>query len=179
MKRFGPIFWLVIVILLSIWLLNRLEAWQERQLLIQGEHIPGATVEVMLVGYEEENYPGKGEEEYERVGCNDVLVPVTIPASSPRLASVLLALSRMNPSSGELHNPMNEKGLVVESVEKRDGVLQVSLVGDPQFGGLCDTPRVKGQIEETIKLHTDEEFVMLLNGDEKEYRCMGEGRGCK
>ena len=136
--------------------------------------------EVLLVGYDGEQFPGvEASGSFLRVGCNDALIPVEIPVVSTRLQSVLAALSQLEAPEG-LYNPIKEKGLSFMRLdEKRGGKAIVYLSGSPLLGGICDTPRLKAQIEETIRLYTDD-FEIWLNGSAREYQCLGDESGlCK
>lgn len=169
---FRSLLWLLLVILLSAGALAMLNRCEERQAVEQGDQMMGSAT-VMLVAYEGET--GTGTEldgdlsHYERVGCKDILVPYEIPVVSKRLKSVLAALGTYNPPLG-LHNPLRDARLVVEDVETqgRSAVL-VELAGEPQLGGVCDTPRLKAQLEKTVVLY-EEKFVIRLNGSEEAYK---------
>ena len=181
-QKSSSIFWLLIVIVLSAVVLSKLEDWQNGRPPAQ-EVILNTTATVMLVAYEGEvieRSDGVAMAGYENedfaverieVGCEDVLVPVRIPVVSTRLKSILNSLSRYEPSQG-LHNSTNEKGISVKHVSggKGENVI-VDFVGNPELGGTCDADRLKGQIEETVRLY-EEGAQIRLNGSEEDYECM-------
>lgn len=181
MKRgFSTILWLLIVISLSAVLLNFLERREERQEYQSLEEKPRA--KVMLIAYEGDQFPGVEQSgSYLRVGCADMLVPFDIPVVSTRLPSVLQALTQFEPPTG-LHNPLHEKGIAFIGLQEDEkGRAVISLEGHPTFGGICDTPRFKAQIEETLALYLQKQkFEIRLNSDAKAYRCIGDLSGkCK
>lgn len=181
MKRgFLTLLWLLLVIVLSAVLLSFLERQQERQEYQASEEKPKA--EVFLIAYEGGQFPGLEQSgSYLRVGCADMLVPYDIPVTSPRLPSVLTALTRYEPPPG-LHNPLQEKGITFRELQEDEkGRMVVFIEGKPSFGGICDTPRFKAQFEGTLKLYLQKKkFEIRLNGDAKAYRCIDDLSGrCK
>jgi len=132
---------------------------------------------VMLIAYEGEPFPGIEQSgSYLRLGCRDMLVPQEIPVVSRRFPSVLTALASFEPPQG-LHNPLKEQGILFrELTEDARGKTIIFLEGHPSFGGICDTPRFKGQLEETVKLYA-KKFEIRLNGEEAHYRCIDDLSG--
>lgn len=177
-RSFRTLFWLLAVLLLSAFVLNFLERREERQEYQSLEEKPKAMA--MLIAYEGEEFPGVEQSgSYLKVGCQDMLVPYDIPVVATRLPSVLTALTQFEPPEG-LHNPLQEKGITFKELQEDEtGRTIVLLEGQPSFGGICDTPRFKAQIEETLKLYV-KKFEIRLNGDAKAYRCIGDLSGnCK
>lgn len=168
--------WLISVVVLSAVALSLLEQWEEKKI-TEEEDVIRSTASVFLVVYGDEEKDELGDlSEYDRVGCEDILVPYEIPVVSKRLKSVLSALSEFEPPRG-LNNPFREKELSVVDVQGRGHKSTIiSFAGEPQLGGFCDTPRLKGQIESTVSLY-EEDFVIRLNGSEEEYECLGDVRG--
>lgn len=168
---FQQIIWVIVVVVLSAVVLAKLEQWEERRVPDAAPDVQ-KTAFIFLVGYAGEEFPGsENSESYQKVGCDDALIGYEIPVVSRRLASVLNALSIFDPPDG-LHNPMKDKQMRSAGVEERPrGTVVVDLIGDPKFGGLCDSKRLKGQIEETIGLYT-ENAEILLNGSADEFTCM-------
>jgi hypothetical protein len=78
------------------------------------------------------------------------------------------------------YNALWQSKLAVEKIQSRDGVTtEVWLKGSTQSGGVCDDPRIKAQIEYTIK-RLKPKFKIFLNGTESNYRCLGDMSGeCK
>ena len=175
--KYASLIWLVAVVVLSAITLTLLEDWEERKAseVINGE---GLEATVMLIAYEGETFEGmnNADEPYIVIGCEDRLVPYDIPVISLRLKSVLSGLSAFQPPEG-LHNPMREKQLSIASVSelpRRKTI--INFAGEPKLGGNCDTPRLKAQIEATIRLYEDD-YELQLNGSFDEYTCIGDGRG--
>lgn len=171
--------WLVAVIVLSAAALTMLDRFEEDQ---NVPTVPDAPrrASVMLVVYAGEEVPGgRDPAEFKKVGCEDLLVPYEIDVSSSRLKSVLHALSEFEPPDG-YYNPLHEKGIAVTDAEERGhSRVIVELSGEPQFGGVCDTPRFMEQIRETVKL-TNPDFEIRLNGSEAAFRCLADMSGeCK
>lgn len=79
---------------------------------------------------------------------------------------------------------IQDRFLELESVEKRkmgdlDGLL-VSFKKNPEKGlaGVCDAPRLKEQIKETIRAAADSmPFVIRVDGDAKNWECIGDESG--
>lgn len=177
MKRgFQQIIWVVVVVALSAIMLSKLEQW-ERQRIPDDTSVVQKTALVFLVGYAGEEFPGsENSESYQKVGCDDALIRYEIPVITMRLASVLNALSAFEPPEG-LHNPMKDKGVGISGVEERPrGTVVVDLRGELQLGGLCDSQRLRGQIEETIGLYV-ENAEIHLNGSVDEFTCMADVYG--
>ena len=174
-KNSRSILWITAVVIASAALLSLLDRMEEDR---AGElSFSPPTMEVFLIGYEDEEFPGKSEDDaFVRIGCNDALIPYRIPVSSSRLKSVLNALSLFDPPAG-LHNPFRDQGLSIGDVQKdvRD-VVFIDFEGNPQFGGRCDRPRFRGQLEYTIRLY-EEDFEISLNGSAEEYRCLRDVHG--
>ena len=174
-KRFSSLLWLLVVIALSALVLSKLEDVQERRER-QAFLKPASKATVLLVGYADEEFPGAEDSSLRRIGCDEVLVPTEMPVVSKRLKSILSGLTAFEPPPG-LHNPLWDKGLsLVDVYREDDGTVVVEFSGQPRFGGLCDTPRLKAQVEETLRLYADE-FEIRLNGSAKEYECMGDRSG--
>lgn len=90
------------------------------------------------------------------VGCGDSLVavkrPVT-PTNQPIQVALQELFSVKDQYIGQsgLYNALYQSNLVVESVSvQTSGLAEVALTGTMQLGGTCDSPRFKGQIEQTI-----------------------------
>jgi hypothetical protein len=90
------------------------------------------------------------------VGCGDSLVAVTrpvAPTDHPIEAALNDLFSIKEQFFGEsgLYTALYQSNLVVESVlVDANGAATVALSGQPMLGGTCDTPRVIGQIEQTV-----------------------------
>lgn len=97
-----------------------------------------------------------------QVGCGDSAVPVTTTTISQYdganpVASINAAmLSIVNMTANQfqaqnLQNPLAGQQLTIQSVDQSGTQLVVHLNGQFTFGGACEMPRVRAQIEETIK----------------------------
>ncbi|HEX8559807.1 MAG TPA: GerMN domain-containing protein [Pyrinomonadaceae bacterium] len=108
----------------------------------------GREVKVYLVALNDNGRRGK------RVGCNDSLVPVTrttAPGSDLLRAAVELLLATPRENEGGLGNYWFGENLRVQSVTQRGGVATVRLGGQVYVAGVCDVPRIEGQITETAR----------------------------
>ena len=110
------------------------------------------------------------------VGCGDVVVPIEVASKSAYdptdpIASInaaMLALTSTTKDQFKAQNAVNtlstEAALTIQSVDGPTGATStptstknkdknyvVHLNGTFTFGGVCDMPRVRGQVEETIK----------------------------
>jgi hypothetical protein len=108
----------------------------------------GREVKVYLVALDDKGRRGK------RVGCDDSLVPVTrtvgVGADQLRAAvEELLAVPRE--SAGGLGNYWQGDNLSVQSVNLRAGVATIRIKGNVHVAGVCDVPRIEGQITETAR----------------------------
>lgn len=115
-----------------------------------------------------------------KVGCGDSAVPVdatvgyqydkTDPVAS--INAAMIALTGMTPDqfkAQKLENPVGSQQLLIQSVEKSGNDYIVRLKGAFTFGGVCEMPRVKAQIEETIKKAAlGNSFTIDWNGGGKE-----------
>ena len=178
-KTLRSILWLVAVIVLSAAALTMLDRFEDGQN-VPNEPDAARRATVMLVVYAGDEIPGgRDPAEFKKVGCEDLLVPYEIDVPSKRLKSVLNALSEFKPPEG-YQNPLQEKGIMVaDAAERGHSTVIVELAGEPQFGGVCDTPRFMEQIRETVKL-TNPDFEIRLNGSEAAFRCLADMSGeCK
>ena len=109
------------------------------------------------------------------VGCDgDVLVEITVPiwetdSLEEEIAAtltVLLSYDDVNHGESGLRNALYQNDATVESVTVVAGVATVNLSGSIPSGGVCDDPRIVGQLEETVKAFAGvDEAVILLNGN--------------
>lgn len=120
---------------------------------------------IYLVAVEDNGASGK------LVGCGDSLVSVKRHIAPTRYAMVaalteLFAIKEQHYGESGLYNALFQSDLRVESVEvDENGIATVVLTGQVMLGGMCDTPRFIGQIEETILAVAGVQSVnILLNG---------------
>lgn len=122
-----------------------------------------------------------GIEPGETVGCNDRVAYAKVPRESDSgdtLKDVLNSLFAVRETTyGGLHNSLALSRLSVEKIQSRDGVnTEVWLKGSVSSSGACDDPRVKAQIEFTVK-RLKPAYKIFLNGSEDEFRCIGDMSG--
>jgi hypothetical protein len=79
-----------------------------------------------------------------------------------------------------LYNPLWESTLKVKEVQLTpDSIAIVKLEGQLLSAGECDDPRLKEQVEATVRQYWPK-YQILLNGSEAEWRCIGNLSGqCK
>lgn len=117
-----------------------------------------------------------------KIGCNDYIVPTPIgsiqnPESPLRNALVtLLGVTEKDAAALGLSSTLAKSNLQIGSINQNaDGVFVVDLEGTLNPAGLCDDPRMKAQIEETVGEFG--KFQILLNGKESNWRCFGDESG--
>ncbi|MCX6734244.1 MAG: hypothetical protein NTX63_05570 [Candidatus Peregrinibacteria bacterium] len=97
-----------------------------------------------------------------KVGCGDSAVPVTTttisqydaanPVASINAAILVIINMTANQFQAQnLQNPLASQQVTIQSVDQSGTQLVVHLDGQFSFGGTCEMPRVRAQIEETIK----------------------------
>lgn len=91
----------------------------------------------------------------ENIGCNDSLVPVKqeIPLTdSPAALGIQKMLEYPNQYYGEsgYFNALYQSDLTLENISVIQGKADVYLKGRLVLSGVCDNPRVKAQLEETV-----------------------------
>ncbi|WP_157448837.1 GerMN domain-containing protein [Deinococcus peraridilitoris] len=93
------------------------------------------------------NGPGK------QIGCGDRLVSLsrTLPFTRTPLRAALTALLESRPSSPKVYNVFERSSLRVERIDLRGGNAVVRLSGQLVLGGVCDYPRVTGQLQATAR----------------------------
>jgi hypothetical protein len=108
----------------------------------------------------------------EEFGCDDSLVPLTIPipivdTAEARIAATLQPLLALGETTGPLDVWYNALGtdLYVQSIALNNGAATINLVGQLTLGGVCDNPRVEEQLRATVLAFDDvNEVLFLLNG---------------
>lgn len=104
------------------------------------------------------------------IGCGDSLVPVEVqikPTVAPLTAALenLLAINTRTYGQSGLHNALHRADLTVESVDIDNGEAQIQLSGDIQAGGVCDVPRIEGQLRQTaLQYSTVDSVSIMING---------------
>lgn len=115
------------------------------------------------------------------IGCNDRIAYVKehrAAATDSVVHDALATLFSIKDSNrDDLYNALWQSDLSVEKIQSRDGVItEVWLKGKTQSGGVCDDPRIKAQIEWTIK-RLRPSYKIFLNGTEAHYACIGDLKG--
>lgn len=108
----------------------------------------GREVKVFLIALDDNGRRGR------RVGCNDSLVPVTRTVNAgavPLRAAVEELLAVPREFEGGLGNYWAGENLRVQSVTLRSGVATIRISGRVPVAGVCDAPRIEGQIRETAR----------------------------
>lgn len=106
------------------------------------------------------------------VGCGDTLIPVTVEIASETTTEgkIKAALEKLfslhDPYYGEsgLYNALYENTLVVETVIIQNDTAGIFLSGSTGSRGVCDEPRIEGQITQTALEHGVSRVVIILNG---------------
>jgi hypothetical protein len=121
-------------------------------------------VDVFLIALEDGGVSGPA------VGCGDSIVPVQMVV--PRTEGILRAaleklLSMRDQYFGEsgLYNAMYQSNLRVDAVRIEDGKATIELSGSLLLGGVCDSPRVQAQLEQTaLQFSTVTSVAVFING---------------
>ena len=113
---------------------------------------------------------GSGAENKEAIGCGDLLVPVTRniePTEAPLRAAINELLSPIEDADkkSELENFWKGSDLRIKSLELKDGVATIHITGRLLVAGICDEPRITGQIDATAKqFPTVQKVNVFVNG---------------
>ena len=117
-------------------------------------------------------------------GCGtEYLIPHTVEYedNEDNLSNALNALFINNEliyPETNLSDTTYMSSLLAFTDEDESGRVIVNLEGTLIYAGHCDTPRFKGQIEKTVELyHPDTDYEIQVNGDAKEWRCLGDESG--
>jgi hypothetical protein len=105
-------------------------------------------VKVFLVALDDNGRRGR------RVGCGDSLVAVTRTVrddGAPLKAAVKELLTTPREFEGGLGNYWFGENLRVQSATLRGGVATIHIRGQVAVAGICDEPRIEGQIRETAR----------------------------
>lgn len=104
------------------------------------------------------------------LGCGDSLVPVTVDFPSTRAilrASLTKLLSLHSAYYGEsgLYNALYQSQLTIDDVRIDNREATIWLSGQVVLGGVCDTPRVKAQLEQiALQFSTVDHVEIYVNG---------------
>ncbi|MFP3895997.1 MAG: GerMN domain-containing protein [Anaerolineales bacterium] len=137
---------------------------------------PTSTVQtdIYLVAVDDDGQLGK------RFGCNDSLVPVQVQIDAdadPATAALnkLLSIESREHESTELYNALYQSDLSVEEVRITNGEAIVRLSGTLMLGGVCDEPRVKEQLQQTVLQYVGVQEVSIIIDDTPLEDLLGEG----
>jgi hypothetical protein len=111
--------------------------------------LPTSKVKIFFIALNDNGTSGK------QIGCGDSVIGVEkeIPKTTTPLQKVLENLFSIKSQTIEpqgFYNSLYQSNLQVESLSINNGQAVVKLKGSYQLGGVCDNPRFKAQIEETI-----------------------------
>jgi spore germination protein GerM len=121
-------------------------------------------VKLFLIAVDDAGRLGK------KIGCDDSVVAVTRDLRPTRALlraalEELLRIPRIYGSNPELYNALSQSKLKLKSVSVRRGVATLSFAGRLVTGGVCDSPRVQAQIEETaLQFPTVKKVKVFING---------------
>ena len=114
------------------------------------------------------------------IGCSDRVAMVSMSRVSDSGEVVIDALNTLfglrDPSPKDFYSSLafSDVKVLNRSIATSDGVnVMIRLEGDLVSSGVCDTPRIKAQVEETIR-HFYPNFKIVLNGSESAWRCFGD-----
>lgn len=126
----------------------------------------GIDVKIALVALEDNGKSGKA------IGCNDsavlVLQEITPYTQGTLKAALTRLLSLKEPFYGEsgLYNAIAASSLTLDEVAIENEVAVIRISGQTVLNGVCDTPRVIAQIEETaLQFDTVTSVQIFLNGE--------------
>ncbi len=108
------------------------------------------SIKLFLIADGDEGKTGK------KIGCGDSLVAITKTiqkTNSPLKIAIqeLLAIPADYKEKQELHNYWKGNDLKVKSVNIKNGMAIIHIVGELVVAGVCDEPRIQSQIEETAR----------------------------
>jgi len=121
-------------------------------------------VKLFLIAVDDAGRSGK------KIGCGDSVVAVTRklpPTRTPMKAALeeLLRIPRIYGSEPELYNALHQSELRLERVSIRRNVARLNFIGRLVTGGVCDSPRVQAQIEETaLQFPTVKNVRIFISG---------------
>lgn len=120
-------------------------------------------VKIYLIALEDNGQSGT------LVGCGDSAVPVTVtipPTQGVLRAALERLLSAKQQFYGEsgFYNALYQSDLQLRSVRIEQGKAIIHLTGTVMLGGVCDSPRVQAQIEQTaLQFSTVNDVDVFIN----------------
>jgi hypothetical protein len=128
-----------------------------------------------------------------KIGCGDslVLLDCSVPVHGSAVESAITALldettdlvaagkCRLAAGSAaeSYMNPIGTKNLSVTSVNVVGNAAVVALAGQLTIAGVCESPRLTAQVEETAKANGPKDVEVRLNGDAAAWENIGNERG--
>lgn len=117
-------------------------------------------VDLYFVALEDNGKTGK------KIGCGDSVVATKkeLYISQDPLVSTLNALLAEKDTYSEktgLYNGLRNSSLTLYRVAKTETTITVYLKGELSLGGVCDSPRVEAQLEDTIRQFEPKKTVVI------------------
>lgn len=119
---------------------------------------------IFLIAINDNGVSGK------KIGCGDSVVAVVTQVADPAaplrgtLDNLLAVHSQFYGQSG-LYNALFRSDLKLKSVTIKNEVAEIQLTGSLTLGGVCDSPRVQAQLEETaLQFATVKSVNITING---------------
>lgn len=142
---------------------------------------PDANSVVVFLAAEKAEY--KGSDAYMEFGCESLLVPVRreLTKTQSDLAEALVQLITIKETAyfdQGLRNAVAPSAPTIRltNIRYEGDTRVIEFEGQFISAGTCDDPRIKAQIEETVKLYADK-YEIRLNGKESEWRCLFDQSG--
>jgi hypothetical protein len=130
------------------------------------QRIENPTISIITLDTTEAN---KKNETEELIGCDDKIVKVSLEGvlAPVEILNSLFEFDDYDGEAGYYNVFENSTNLLAKSVEvDNDGLARVELSGDLVTGGVCDTPRVTAQIDDTIRqIEGVKDVEIYINGE--------------
>lgn len=97
------------------------------------------------------------------IGCGDSLVAVDVPSTDVKTAlrALLENHDRLYGQSG-LYNALYQSDLQVNRIVRNNDSISANLSGQLVLGGTCDAPRVKAQLEATLRQSVESRIPVTI-----------------
>ncbi len=125
----------------------------------------------------------KGTDAYMEFGCESLLVPVkrSLTKTQSDLAHAiveLITIKQQAYADQGLRNAVAPSAPTIKltNIHYEGKTRVIDFEGSFLSAGTCDDPRIKAQIEETVKLYVSD-YQIRLNGKESEWRCLFDQSG--
>ena len=129
------------------------------------QSVDSTVVQLFLIALEDGGRRGP------EIGCGDSLVPISRsvrrhPSVAGAALDALISLDRhiSTDAHGQLYNALSRSSLHIDRVEVVGDTASVYLTGQLQLGGMCDTPRVKAQLQRTLVSAVAADHVIVYLG---------------